>query len=335
MNQLLVAVEVLSILVLRELRSRHEQLVESLTTRNVPTFIDIGSFSTNEGTHSWLTSRQRQDPGPAVLRRGRSAEGPGRAQRRGHPPGRRSSTTRRKTPSAAACISTRASSMAAVRRHRGAAAAPPASVDDLLASARQSLESAVALIDHEVAEAKAALDAAQARYDEVVGGCQGPQGRHREEAQGVGVAIGVVMTTKCSLSGQFVRQWRNVIQGLTIMSMTPPKPNNSAPDRQGETPQRSVAPGAGQASRRRPGWLGGPGSRSIPRSGTRPAGPTGRGAGHRSGADRPHHRGHDGRRPAGSTDLLPGQVRPEPRSKSEQMERYVERYIEPLEERAA
>ena len=43
-----------------------------------------------------------------------------------------------------------------------------ASVDDLLASARQSLESAVALIDQEVADAKAALDAAQARYDEVV-----------------------------------------------------------------------------------------------------------------------------------------------------------------------
>jgi hypothetical protein len=43
-----------------------------------------------------------------------------------------------------------------------------ASVDDLLASARQSLESAVALIDHEVADAKAALDAAQAHYDEVV-----------------------------------------------------------------------------------------------------------------------------------------------------------------------
>src|ERR687894_3105270 len=42
------------------------------------------------------------------------------------------------------------------------------SVDDLLASARQSLESAVALIDQEVAEAKAALDAAQAHYDEVV-----------------------------------------------------------------------------------------------------------------------------------------------------------------------
>lgn len=50
------------------------------------------------------------------------------------------------------------------RRGRSA----PASVDDLLASARQSLQSAVALIDQEVADAKAALDAAQARYDEVL-----------------------------------------------------------------------------------------------------------------------------------------------------------------------
>ena len=50
------------------------------------------------------------------------------------------------------------------RRGRNTAA----SVDDLLASARQSLESAVALIDDEVAQAKAALDAAQAHYDEVV-----------------------------------------------------------------------------------------------------------------------------------------------------------------------
>lgn len=49
---------------------------------------------------------------------------------------------------------------------RGRAA--KASVDDLLASARQSLESAVALIDQEVADAKAALDAAQTHYDEVV-----------------------------------------------------------------------------------------------------------------------------------------------------------------------
>lgn len=42
------------------------------------------------------------------------------------------------------------------------------SVDDLLASARQSLESAVALIDQEVDDAKTALDAARARYDEVL-----------------------------------------------------------------------------------------------------------------------------------------------------------------------
>lgn len=51
-------------------------------------------------------------------------------------------------------------------RRRGRSAS--ASVDDLVASARQSLERAVALIDDEVAQAKAALDAAQARYDEVV-----------------------------------------------------------------------------------------------------------------------------------------------------------------------
>jgi hypothetical protein len=53
----------------------------------------------------------------------------------------------------------------AAPRHSRAA---KVSVDDLLESARQSLESAVALIDQEVAEAKAALDAAQIRYDEVV-----------------------------------------------------------------------------------------------------------------------------------------------------------------------
>jgi uncharacterized protein YoaH (UPF0181 family) len=53
---------------------------------------------------------------------------------------------------------------AAPRRSRAA----KASVDDLLESARQSLESAVALIDQQVADAKAALDAAQAHYDEVV-----------------------------------------------------------------------------------------------------------------------------------------------------------------------
>jgi len=53
---------------------------------------------------------------------------------------------------------------ASPRRSRAA----KVSVDDLLESARQSLESAVALIDQQVADAKAALDAAQAHYDEVV-----------------------------------------------------------------------------------------------------------------------------------------------------------------------
>lgn len=45
---------------------------------------------------------------------------------------------------------------------------PTVSVEDHLASARQSLEQALALIDKEVDDAKAALDAAQARYDEAV-----------------------------------------------------------------------------------------------------------------------------------------------------------------------
>jgi hypothetical protein len=43
-----------------------------------------------------------------------------------------------------------------------------ASYDELLATARQALEAADALIDKEVNEAKDALDAAQARYDEVL-----------------------------------------------------------------------------------------------------------------------------------------------------------------------
>jgi predicted nucleic acid-binding Zn-ribbon protein len=42
------------------------------------------------------------------------------------------------------------------------------SVDDYLANARKALEDALALIDREVDEAKAALDAAEARYDEAV-----------------------------------------------------------------------------------------------------------------------------------------------------------------------
>lgn len=43
-----------------------------------------------------------------------------------------------------------------------------ASVEDHLAQARQSLEQALALIDREVDDAKAALDAAQQRYDAAV-----------------------------------------------------------------------------------------------------------------------------------------------------------------------
>lgn len=42
------------------------------------------------------------------------------------------------------------------------------SVEDHLAQARQSLEQALALIDKEVDDAKAALDAAQERYDAAV-----------------------------------------------------------------------------------------------------------------------------------------------------------------------
>lgn len=41
-------------------------------------------------------------------------------------------------------------------------------VDDHLANARQSLETALGLIDKEVEDAKTALDTAQARYDDVV-----------------------------------------------------------------------------------------------------------------------------------------------------------------------
>src|SRR5580765_7590019 len=43
-------------------------------------------------------------------------------------------------------------------------------VEDLVAGARQALEQALALVDREVDEAKAALDAAQARYDEAMAG---------------------------------------------------------------------------------------------------------------------------------------------------------------------
>jgi predicted nucleic acid-binding Zn-ribbon protein len=52
-------------------------------------------------------------------------------------------------------------------RRRGGRAATT-TVDDYLANARRALEQALALIDREVDEAKAALDAAQARYDEAV-----------------------------------------------------------------------------------------------------------------------------------------------------------------------
>jgi hypothetical protein len=43
-----------------------------------------------------------------------------------------------------------------------------ASVDDYVASARKALEDALALVDREVDEAKAALDSAQERYDAAV-----------------------------------------------------------------------------------------------------------------------------------------------------------------------
>jgi uncharacterized protein YoaH (UPF0181 family) len=46
----------------------------------------------------------------------------------------------------------------------------PTSVDELLASARQSLESALGLVDREVEQAKSALEAAQTRYDEIAAG---------------------------------------------------------------------------------------------------------------------------------------------------------------------
>lgn len=56
---------------------------------------------------------------------------------------------------------------AAPRRSRRSSAS---TVDDYLASARQSVETALGMVDREVEQAKAALDAAQARYDEVVAG---------------------------------------------------------------------------------------------------------------------------------------------------------------------
>ena len=56
------------------------------------------------------------------------------------------------------------------RRSRRARAV---TVDDYLANARKALEDALALIDQEVNEAKAALDAAQARYEHAVASVKG------------------------------------------------------------------------------------------------------------------------------------------------------------------
>ncbi len=57
----------------------------------------------------------------------------------------------------------------ATRSTRGRRTATP-SVDALLASARKSLEDALALVENEVHEAKAAVEQAQAHYDRVVAG---------------------------------------------------------------------------------------------------------------------------------------------------------------------
>ncbi len=57
----------------------------------------------------------------------------------------------------------------ATRSPRGHRAAAP-SVDALLATARKSLEDALALVEGEVHEAKAGLEHAQAHYDRVVAG---------------------------------------------------------------------------------------------------------------------------------------------------------------------
>lgn len=50
---------------------------------------------------------------------------------------------------------------------RGGHRRATASVDDLIGTARASIEEAIALIGREVEDAKSALDAAQAHYDEV------------------------------------------------------------------------------------------------------------------------------------------------------------------------
>lgn len=54
------------------------------------------------------------------------------------------------------------------RSSKGRRPASSLSVDDFLASARRSLEDALALLDREVDQAKEALDHAQVRYDEAV-----------------------------------------------------------------------------------------------------------------------------------------------------------------------
>lgn len=56
---------------------------------------------------------------------------------------------------------------AAPRRGRARAAS---SIDDLIGQAKRSLEEALGLVDREVDQAKAALDAAQAHYESIVAG---------------------------------------------------------------------------------------------------------------------------------------------------------------------
>ncbi len=60
----------------------------------------------------------------------------------------------------------------APRRSRRAAP----SVEDHVARARQSLQEALGLIDHEVAEAKDALDAAQTHYDQLTASAEARKG---------------------------------------------------------------------------------------------------------------------------------------------------------------
>jgi uncharacterized protein YoaH (UPF0181 family) len=64
------------------------------------------------------------------------------------------------------------------RIHLGASGSSPRSrrkaktIDDHVASAKESLEAAMELIDDEVSQAKAQLETAQARYDEIVASVQ-------------------------------------------------------------------------------------------------------------------------------------------------------------------